>query len=162
MKKIILILSVSATFLLFNAQLRSQEFSPVPAEALIQANEDGIAIGGYDAVAFFDQDAAIVGEAKYSCNYQGKTWHFSSLENRDKFLASPEKFTPEYGGYCAHSIGKGSLVEADPESFLVREEKLYFYANNSFRNKEFKKSKIDFGNLNKKRKTNWSRFQVSF
>jgi len=162
MKKTALILCLSAPLLFISSTLHSQESSPVPKQSQIYANEEGIAIAGYDAVSFFDGNAAVVGQAEHSCSYLGKTWHFSSKENRDRFLASPEKFTPEYGGYCAHSIGKGDLVKANPEAFLIRDEKLYFYANQSFRNKEAKRGTVDLGDLIKKRKANWSKYEASF
>jgi len=161
MKTVVLTLLIIMSVGILSTQLHSQEVN-VYNRSLVQANDEGVAIGGYDPVAFFLQDAAVVGQAEYSCSYLGKTWHFSSAENRDRFLASPESFTPEYGGFCAHSLGKGTLVEADPESFLVRDDKLYFYANDSFRNKEKEKSKIDFGDLSNKRKANWSKFKYSF
>lgn len=161
MKAIVLTLLIAVPMSFLSTKLHSQEFN-VYNRSLIQANDEGVAIGGYDPVAFFLQDAAVVGQAQYSCSYQGKTWHFSSEENRDKFLSSPESFTPEYGGFCAHSLGKGTLVEANPEAFLIRDEKLYFYANNSFRDREKKKTKIDFGDLTSKRKANWSKFKYNF
>jgi len=161
MKTVIAILLITVSMSFLSTQLHSQEFN-VYNRSLVQVNEEGVAIGGYDPVAFFLQDAAIVGQPEYSCSYLGKTWHFTSEENRDRFLSEPEKFTPEYGGFCAHSLGKGTLVEADPEAFLIRDEKLYFYANDSFRNKEKKKSEIDFSGLITKRKANWSKFKYSF
>ena len=162
MKIIILVLSIAMSLILLSAQTYSQEFSPVPTPVLIQSDKEGLAIGGYDPVAYFDKNSAIVGKPQYSCEYLGKTWHFSSEENRDRFLESPEHFTPEYGGYCAHSVGNNSLVEADPESFLVRDDKLYFYANDSFRDREENKSAIDFGELNSNRGINWSEIKFDF
>jgi len=145
MKTIVLSLLIVMSVGFLSTTLHSQEFN-VYNRSLIQANDEGVAIGGYDPVAFFLQDEAVVGQAEYSCSYLGKTWHFSSEENRDKFLSSPERFTPEYGGFCAHSLTNGTLVEANPEAFLIRDEKLYFYAekkpNRLWRSHQQAKSKL--------------------
>ena len=178
MNKTILVLCLTSSVFLLSTQSHSQQYSPIPvetvegtdADAIIKANEDGVvsatkdgvAIGGYDPVAFFEQNAAVVGEPEYSCGYLGKTWHFTSEENRDKFLASPESFTPQFGGFCAHSLNRGEVVEADPEAFLVRDDKLYFYAEDSLRDRELRRSDIDFGDLNNKRKANWSEYKLGF
>jgi len=167
-----------SSLIFFSTQLYSQDFSPMPNEVaedatskeainaskdgVVSSTKDGVAIGGYDPVAFFDQNEAVVGESQYSCNHKGKTWHFSSEENRDKFLESPENFTPQFGGYCAHSLSQGGLVEANPEAFLVRDDTLYFYAKDSLRDKEENRSDVDFSNLIDKRKKNWSEYTVGF
>ena len=178
MKKIILALCFTFSFFFLNTQLHSQEYSPVPSESadglnadeLVNANKDGVisstkdgvAIGGYDPVAFFDKNAAVIGEPQYSCSYQGKTWHFSSEKNRDKFLKSPDSFMPQFGGFCTHSLSQGSLVQADPEAFLVRDDKLYLYAEDSLRDREENRSDLDFSDLINKRKKNWSEYTVGF
>lgn len=178
MKKTVLTLCITSSFIFLNTTLHSQEYSPVPNEVVegatsteavsanqdgvISATEDGVAIGGYDPVAFFDQNEAVVGESQYQCDHGGKTWHFSSEENRDKFLESPEKFTPQFGGFCTHSLSQGGLVEADPEAFLVRDDKLYFYAKNSLRDREEKRSDVDFSDLIDTRKKNWSEYSIGF
>ena len=120
-------LSLFAEELVLNAEESAEEtvsenqnFSPIPEEAdLIQSNEEGVALDGYDTVAYFNQEKAVKGTAQYNCEYKNKTWYFSSAENRDAFLANPEKFTPQYGGFCTHSLTGNKLVKGNPESCLL-------------------------------------------
>ena len=136
--------------------------SPMPAEYSVQANDDGVAIDGFDPVAYFDEGRAIKGIEVHTCEYLNKTWHFSSAENRDKFLSNPEKFSPQYGGFCAHSLGKNKIIESNPEAFAIRDDKLYLYRNNDLARKDAKKDEIKF-NFNKiERDKNWLTFQRNF
>ena len=140
-----------------------ENFSPMPDEtALIQSNEDGIALDGYDTVAYFNQQAAVRGVAQYNCEYQNKTWYFSSAENRDAFLSNPEKFTPQYGGFCTHSLTGNKFVKGNPESFAIRDDKLYLYANDKVAAKDLKKKDNVFADAENKRKQYWTDFEVRF
>ena len=129
---------------------------------IVQTNKDGVAIDGYDPVAYFDQGKAVRGQQSYNCEYLGRQWHFSSAENRDKFLANPEKFAPQYGGYCAHSIGNNKLVRSNPKSFAINDGKLHLYVNNYRAQKDKKKDKIKFEFDKKVRDNNWLTYQSEF
>jgi YHS domain-containing protein len=83
------------------------------------------AIRGYDPVAYFTMNKAVKGQKKLSTTWQGATWHFSSQANLDAFKADPEKYAPQYGGYCAYGVAQGFTPEIDPQAFHVREGKLY-------------------------------------
>jgi YHS domain-containing protein len=135
--------------------------NPIQASP-IQANEEGVAIDGFDPVAYFTENQAIKGNATHSCQYQNRTWHFSSAENRDKFLANPEQFAPQYGGYCSHSIHENKLVRSDPQSFIVRDNKLYLYYNDKVAKEEVKLNKFNFTQKNNVRKTNWLNYKRTF
>lgn len=134
----------------------SKEYSP------IQSNEQGIAIDGYDTVAYFDQGKAVRGSASHSCEYLGREWHFSSAENRDKFLEDPEKFAPLYGGYCAHSMTGNKLVRSNPESFAIQGGQLHLYVNDRVAKKDRKKDEIKFKFDKKIRDNNWLTYQREF
>ena len=138
------------------------EFSPVEEPSLVQTNEQGIAIDGYDPVAYFDQGKAVQGEASYNCEYLGRQWYFSSSENRDKFLADPEKFAPQYGGYCAYSLGNNKLVRSNPESFAIKDGQLHLYVNDRIAKKDQKKDTIKFSFDKKTRDKNWFTYQREF
>ena len=162
--QIIAVIALLAT-LSISAQQSTEiepEFSPMPAQTNVQANEDGVAIDGFDPVAYFDDGKAVKGLEVHSCEYLNKTWHFSSAENRDKFLSNPEKFSPQYGGYCAHSIGKNKLVESNPEAFSIRDDKLYLYVNNSQATKDSKRNETKFKFNKTKRDSNWLTYQSDF
>lgn len=89
----------------------------------------GLAVSGYDPVSYFslepDQNP-LKGEAEFSFDYLGATYHFVSQENLDAFKADPEKYAPQYGGYCAWAIAaKNKLVKTDPRDWKLHQGKLY-------------------------------------
>ncbi len=87
------------------------------------------AIEGYDPVSYFDNNPK-EGEAKWSYDYKGIPYHFSSAVNLAKFKASPDKYEPAYGGWCAYAMGEsGEKVKIDPETFKIVEGKLYLFYN---------------------------------
>jgi YHS domain-containing protein len=94
----------------------------------------GVAISGYDTVAFYTQGQAVKGSAQFSTRYQGATWHFSSAENLALFQESPETYTPEFGGHCANGLSKGYKVGTNPENWLIYEDKLYLFYSAGGRN----------------------------
>jgi len=153
----------SAQEMVKDKNIFSKETMSNPIQASpIQANEKGIAIDGFDPVAYFTKNQAIKGTAIHSCQYQNRTWHFSSAENRDKFLENPEQFIPQYGGYCSHSIHKNKLVHSNPEAFIVRDNKLYLYFNEKVAKQDVKVNKFTFTQKNKVRDNNWLTFKRTF
>ena len=87
--------------------------------------EQGIAIRGADAVAYFQAGAYAPGDPRYAVMWRGATWHFTSMENRDAFEMDPGTFCPRFGGYCAYALAEGQLVASDPAAFTVYEGRLY-------------------------------------
>ena len=83
------------------------------------------AINGYDTVAYFTVGQAVKGQDAYEHSWMGAKWKFSSQANLDLFKADPGKYAPQYGGYCAFGVAKGSLVKVEPDQFTVRDGKLY-------------------------------------
>jgi YHS domain-containing protein len=88
------------------------------------ADREG-AIRGYDPVAYFDKKGPVKGSKQFSHQWNGATWHFTSAENRDKFAAAPEKYAPQYGGYCAYGVAQGYAPEIDPAAWSVVDGKLF-------------------------------------
>ncbi len=88
-----------------------------------------IAIEGYDPVAYFQQDQAVEGSKKYQHEWQGAKWNFSSAENRDLFATNPEKYAPQYGGYCAYAVSQNTTAGIDPDQFTILDGKLYLNYN---------------------------------
>ncbi len=86
---------------------------------------NGIAIRGYDTVAYFTQGQAVEGSADITTEWQGATWQFSSEEHKDLFVATPEKYAPQYGGYCAYGIANDYVVKIEPEQWSIIDDKLY-------------------------------------
>lgn len=90
----------------------------------IYAN-DGIAIDGTDAVAYFTEGKPVVGSPEFAYDWMGATWHFSTAENRDAFAADPEAYAPQYGGYCAYAVSEGYTASTVPEAWKIVDGKLY-------------------------------------
>jgi YHS domain-containing protein len=88
-----------------------------------------VAIEGYDPVSYFDNKPA-EGKSQFSFTHHGVTYWFSSQANLNKFKASPEKYEPAYGGWCAYAMGEtGEKVKIDPETFKILDGKLYLFYN---------------------------------
>lgn len=98
--------------------------------------KNGIAIRGYDPVAYFTENAAKKGQKKYQLEYQRVTWYFSSQENRDLFDEDPLKYFPQYGGYCAWAVAaKGQAFSIDPTAWRIVDGKLYLNYSHKIQSK---------------------------
>ena len=86
---------------------------------------NGVAIQGYDAVAYHTQQQAVKGSRAFTHVWRGATWQFATAEHRDRFAASPESFMPQFGGFCAYGVSRGYAVDIDPEAFAVVDGRLY-------------------------------------
>jgi len=98
-------------------------------------DKKGIAIKGYDTVAYFTENRAIKGLEEFSYDWNHGVWLFSNKKNMELFKANPEKFAPQYGGYCAFAAAKGSFAKIDPTQFTVLNNKLYLNYNARIQNK---------------------------
>jgi hypothetical protein len=95
-----------------------------PQKPAVNSTTDGIAVRGYDVVAY--QDGQVVeGDARYERVWNGARWRFSSAANRDRFAAAPEKFAPQFGGYCAYAVSRGYTADIDPKAFKIVDGALY-------------------------------------
>jgi len=92
--------------------------------------EHGLAIKGYDPVTYFATGRPTSGSAQFSTTYKGATYRFASAENRDRFIAAPENFVPQYGGYCAYAMSLNKIADIDPDQWAIVNNKLYL--NNGF------------------------------
>jgi YHS domain-containing protein len=87
---------------------------------------DGLALRGYDPIAYFEMNAPTPGKAEHSVEYRGSKFLFASAGNREKFAANPQKYAPQYGGFCALGTANGYKVSTQPDAFKVVDGKLYF------------------------------------
>lgn len=85
----------------------------------------GVAIEGYDPVAYFTDGKPVEGSKEHTFEWRGATWRFATAEHRDLFAAAPEKYAPQYGGYCAWAVSQGYTASIDPAAWKIYEEKLY-------------------------------------
>lgn len=99
--------------------------SPAMAAEPAVFSDGGIAIRGADPVAYFTQSAPVAGSAEHALMWNGTTWHFANTENLELFMANPEAYAPQYGGYCAFAMASGYIATSVPEAWTVHEGKLY-------------------------------------
>lgn len=83
--------------------------------------------GGYDVVAYFVENRAVRGSEQFTTRHDGALYRFATSENRERFLASPDQYTPEYGGWCATAMANGDWIDVDPTSFRVTNGRLYLF-----------------------------------
>ena len=98
------------TFVTATAALVAAQAVVTPARAAedpVYQSLFGTAIDGTDPVAYFTEGRPVAGDRGITHDWNGATWRFSSAENRDLFAASPEKYAPQYGGYCAWAVSQG-------------------------------------------------------
>jgi len=95
--------------------------------------EDGIAINGYDPVAYFTEKKPVEGNAAFSADHEGATFLFASEANRDAFIADTATYAPQYGGYCAYAVSRGYTATTSPNAWSVHEGKLYLNFNRAVR-----------------------------
>ncbi len=91
----------------------------------INVDADGYSIDRYDPVAYFTAGRPVRGKAELHADYRGAKYSFSSTSNRDLFLANPDKYVPQYGGFCAYGAAHGGKSEVDPEVWEIVDGKLY-------------------------------------
>jgi hypothetical protein len=97
----------------------------------INKGDDSVAIKGYDPVAYIMSGRAVLGSARFQHSWKDATWRFASKANRDRFSRDPERFAPQFGGYCAWAISRGYTADVDPEAFQVVDGRLYLIYSKS-------------------------------
>jgi YHS domain-containing protein len=91
---------------------------------------DGVGLKGYDPVAYFADGQPTMGISQYSFQWKGITYRFASAENRQRFQGDPEKYLPQYGGYCAYAMSINRIADISPTEWTIFGGKLYL--NNNF------------------------------
>ncbi len=144
MKKLILSLVV--------ATLALPLFAQTTSKTLLNLDKTGVAIQGYDPVAFFTDNKPVKGDQKFLVKHDGAIYFFASKEHKDLFKANPAKYTPEFGGYCAYGVSRNKLVEIDVDAFQIVDGKLLLQYSKGVRDDFNKDTK---GNL-AKADANWT------
>lgn len=128
LKSLSIALFVSINFIVFSqkdASLRQKHFN---------INKFSLALEGYDPVSYFSGEPK-KGNANFTYSYNGIKYNFSSQKNLDVFKQSPDKYEPQYGGWCAYAMGlNGEKVEVDPVNYKITNGKLYLFYRNFFSN----------------------------
>jgi len=136
----------------------SAAFSQTDIFRMKQFNlDDGVAIKGYDPVAYFTSGKAEKGKSSFATLYKGVSYHFATAADLNSFQANPEKYEPQYGGWCAYAMGHdGSKVEVDPETFKIINGKLFLFYNRFFNN-TLKAWNQDESKLHTRADANWQK-----
>ena len=95
------------------------------AEKPVNTTFTGVAIKGYDTVAYFTAGKPVKGNSDFSHEWNGAEWRFATTANRDLFKADPVKYAPQYGGYCAWAVSRGYTAGIDPEAWKIVNNRLY-------------------------------------
>ena len=119
--------------------------------------EGGLALSGYDAVAYLNQSNAIKGNRNFAVTHDGVTYYFASAANQEEFRKTPSRYEPAYGGWCAYAMGSnGEKVSVDPKTFKIVNGKLNLFYNKFFNNTLEDWNK-DESNLKRKADLNWQK-----
>ncbi|WP_343082254.1 YHS domain-containing (seleno)protein [Ostreiculturibacter nitratireducens] len=122
-------LITAAALILFGALHR-----PVHADPREVFAPGGIALDGFDPVAYFQEGRAVEGDESHVLKWRGAMWYFSSAEAMEAFEMNPGAYAPQYGGFCAVSAAEGSVSASDPTVFVIHEGRLYLIASGGGRN----------------------------
>lgn len=101
--------------------------------AIVQAKDapvytgtfSNLAVGGHDPVAYFTEGRPVKGDRQFTLKHLGAEWRFASAANRDAFAAAPERYAPQYGGYCAWAVSQNYTASGDPQFWKIVDGKLY-------------------------------------
>jgi hypothetical protein len=104
---------------------------PVAADTVFA--ENGVAVRGVDVVAYFTAGDAVPGKPEFRHDWNGATWHFASVQNRDAFAADPARYAPQYGGFCAWAVANNYTAPIDPEAWRIVDGKLYLNYSRAIR-----------------------------
>lgn len=127
----VILLSLALSILTFSA--KSQDLNVLRKKHF--NTEKSIAIQGYDPVSYFSESKAKKGTKEFAYNYGNAIYYFSSKANLDIFKANPNKYEPQFGGWCAYAMGNsGEKVEIDPKTFKIIGGKLYLFYHTLFNN----------------------------
>ncbi|MEO7531134.1 MAG: YHS domain-containing (seleno)protein [Sediminibacterium sp.] len=118
MKKIIAAVALLVVLVVNVSAQKSEIFAP-----------GGKAIRGYDPVAFFKESKPVMGTDSFSMVWKEANWLFSTKENMQAFKENPEKFCPQYGGYCAYGTSEGHKAPTQADTWTIAGDKLYFNYN---------------------------------
>lgn len=98
---------------------------PFPALAEQVFTSWGVAIRGTDPVAYFTEGRPVEGSSEFSAEWNDATWYFANAANREAFLATPEAYAPQYGGFCSWAVAQGYTASTDPDAWRIVDGKLY-------------------------------------
>lgn len=106
------------------------------AQRYVNVDAKGVALEGYDPVAYFTDKQPVKGKPEFSAEHNGAEYYFASAEHRSMFESDPEKYEPQFGGFCAYAVSKGYVAPVDPAAFQFHDGRLLLQ-NSSYAMKLF-------------------------
>lgn len=129
MKKILL-LSLAVVILGIGVFATMGKIAPLSWQLWGDVNQDsGVGSGGYDVVSYHTLGEPTVGDENISSSWDGVTWRFSSMENKNLFDSNPERYTPSYGGFCAYAVLNNFTANINPTAWHIDNGNLYLFAS---------------------------------
>ena len=122
-------LSALLAFVMVTAYAATPGEVPQPELVAALNLQHGVALRGYDPVAYFIEAKPIAGNPAISYQWQGATWLFATPEHREAFKADPARYAPQFGGYCAFAVAQGTTADGDPYQWAIVDGKLYVNNN---------------------------------
>jgi len=101
----------------------------------VNKTSDGVAIKGYDAVAYFTDRKPVKGSRDFEYVWMGAKWRFSTAGHKDLFIKDPDKYAPKYGGYCAYAVSQGTTADIDPDAWNIVDGRLYLNLSKRIKDK---------------------------
>jgi len=109
--------------------------SVTQAGTLINVDKSGLAVKGYDVVAYFSDGKPVKGDPKFASTYGGGTYYFASAEHKTMFDKDPAKYAPQFGGFCAYAVAKNMTAKIEPDAFQIVDGRLLLQYDRSIREK---------------------------
>jgi YHS domain-containing protein len=125
--------------------------SPAFAIDPVNKTSDGVAIKGYDPVAYFTDRKPVKGSRDFEYVWMGAKWRFSNARHKDPFIKDPDKYAPKYGGYCTYAVSQGTTADIDPDAWNIVDGRLYLNLSKKIKDKWSK----DIPGYIKKADENW-------
>jgi hypothetical protein len=101
----------------------------------VNKDKTGLALKGYDPVGYFEQAQPVKGSPDFTYLWMGASWRFASAAHRDRFAADPQKYAPQFGGYCSWAVSEGHTAEIDPAAWKIIDGHLYLNYNKDIQKK---------------------------
>lgn len=98
--------------------------APSPAKRYLNLDWHGVALHGYDPVAYFTQGKPIKGDKKFSSDYRGAIYRFASAEDKALFDSDPTKYEPQFGGFCAYAVSQNRTADIQPDCWSIIDGRL--------------------------------------
>jgi YHS domain-containing protein len=121
--------TLTTTVPVFSQSASASMSDDMHMKVLVNQDRSGLALQGYDPVAFFTQNRPVAGSPDITASHQGAIYRFSSIDNKKVFEQEPDKYAPAFGGYCAYAVSEGTTAPVDVTTFQILHGRLVLNKN---------------------------------